>query len=137
MQAQVRMQDVNPGAMSAEAAARAIALLAGCAILAFGISVEVAPNVIVVPGEGLVRTLAAVTGKPFGTCKVAFDTTLVTIAVVLSFIFFGALRGLGLGTIVSALAVGRLCNLFNLHLPLIARIARLTRSAQGAPLEAL
>ena len=50
---------------------------------------------------------------------------------------FGALRGLGLGTIVSALAVGRLCNLFNLHLPLIARIARLTRSAQGAPLEAL
>ena len=51
MQAQVRMQDVNPGAMSAEAAARAIALLAGCAILAFGISVEVAPNVIVVPGR--------------------------------------------------------------------------------------
>ena len=112
-------------------------LLGGCAILGFGIAMEVAPNVIVVPGEGIVRTISAVTRKPFGTCKVAFDVTLVTIAVILSFALFGRLNGLGVGTIVSALLVGRLCNLINLHVPLIARIARLTRSAHGAPEDAL
>ena len=93
--------------------------------------------VIVVPGEGIVRTISAVTRRPFGTCKVAFDVTLVTIAVILSFALFGRLNGLGVGTIVSALLVGRLCNLINLHVPLIARIARLTRSAHGAPEDAL
>lgn len=114
-----------------------LSLLAGCAILALGISIEVAPNVVVVPGEGLVRTLSAVTKRPFGTCKVAFDVTLVSLAAVLSFLLFGRLNGLGLGTVVSALLVGRLCNLCNMHLPFIARIARLTRTEHGAPEEAL
>ena len=114
-----------------------VSLLVGCAILGLGIAIEVAPNVITVPGEGIVRTFSAVTEKPFGTCKVAFDVTLVAIACVLSFVFFGRLNGLGLGTIVSALLVGRLCNFYNLHVPLIARIARLTRSESGAPQEAL
>lgn len=112
-------------------------LALGCAILAFGVSVEVAPNVIVVPGEGIVRAIASVTQKPFGSVKMAFDTTLVVIACILSFIFFGYLNGLGVGTIISALAVGRLCNLFNRHVPLLAHIARLTRSQTGAPEEAL
>lgn len=114
-----------------------LSLLIGCTILAFGIAVEVAPNVITVPGEGLVRTIATVSNKPFGTCKVAFDMTLVACAIVLSFIFFGTLRGLGLGTIVSALLVGRICNVFNMHMPLIAHIAKLTRGENGAPEEAL
>lgn len=98
---------------------------------------EVAPNVIVVPGGGLVRAISAVTGKPFGSCKVAFDVTLVAMACCLSFAFFGRLNGLGLGTVVSALLIGRLCNLVNLHVPLIAHIARLTRSQGGASQEAL
>lgn len=117
--------------------AQIVSLLIGCAILSLGISIEVAPNVITVPGEGLVRTISSVTEKPFGTCKVAFDVTLVCLAVLLSFLFFGGLRGLGAGTVVSALLVGRLCNIYNLHIPLIARIARLARSASGAPNEAI
>lgn len=112
-------------------------LALGCTILAFGVSVEVAPNVIVVPGEGIVRAIASVTKKPFGSVKMLFDTTLALIACMLSFIFFGHLRGLGVGTIISALAVGRLCNLFNRHVPLLAHIAHLTRSQTGAPEEAL
>ena len=117
---------------------QAAALLAGCAVLAFGIAIEVAPNVIVVPGEGAVRAITAVTRKPFGTCKVAFDTSLVCIALVLSFTFFHGIQGLGVGTVVSALLVGRLVNLINAHVPLIAHIARLTRHSNGtAPEEAL
>lgn len=49
--------------------ARGGCMLLGCAILACGISIEIAPDVITVPGEGLVRVLAQATGKDFGRVK--------------------------------------------------------------------
>ena len=97
-------------------------LLLGCAILALGIAVEVAPDVIVVPGEGIVRAISSTLDRPFGTCKLCFDATLVVIACALSFAFFGGLNGLGVGTIVSALIVGPIVNLVNAHVPLIDAI---------------
>ena len=105
--------------------AMVLSLALGCCILAFGISVEVAPNVIVVPGEGVVRAISSVLRKPFGTCKLCFDGTLVVIACVLSIAFFGYLNGLGTGTIISALAVGPIVNAINARLPLIARLRSL------------
>lgn len=108
-------------------AGQLLGVIAGCAILAFGICIEVAPQVVVVPGEGAVRTIAAVTQKRFGTVKVLFDATLVATALVLSFLFFGGIQGLGAGTIVSALLVGRLCNLFNTYFTPLDRIRALSR----------
>lgn len=40
-------------------------LIAGCFLLALGIAIEVAPGVITVPGEGIVRVIAKVSGKRF------------------------------------------------------------------------
>ena len=57
--------------------------------------------------------------------KVCFDATLVATALVLSLLFFHRLQGLGVGTILSALAVGRIVNLYNRGLPLISRISAL------------
>ena len=96
-----------------------IALILGCAILGVGISSEVAPDVLVVPGEGIVRAMTQVSGKRFGSVKVFFDCTLVAIALILSFLFFHGLNGLGLGTVISALIIGRFVNLYNRYLPLI------------------
>ena len=45
---------------------RTLSLLVGCAILAVGISVEVAPEVITVPGVGIVHAMARVSGMVFG-----------------------------------------------------------------------
>ena len=102
-----------------------LALVVGCAVLGFGISVEVAPRVLMVPGEGIVQAIAAVTGWRFGNVKVGFDAALVSTALVLSLLFFHRLQGLGAGTILSALAVGRFVNLYNRRLPLISRISAL------------
>ena len=102
-----------------------LVLVLGCAVLAFGISVEVAPRVLMVPGEGIVQAIAAVTGWRFGNVKVGFDAALVATALVLSLLFFHRLQGLGAGTILSALAVGRIVNLYNRRLPLISRISAL------------
>ena len=112
--------------------AKFISLIIGCMILAIGICIEVAPNVIVVPGEGVVRVLALAIAikKPkvkFGTIKIYFDVTLIIIACILSFIFFGELNGIGLGTIVSALIVGRFINLVNRHFKFLRHIRALAR----------
>ena len=112
-----------------------IVLLLGCAVLGFGISVEVAPDVLLVPGEGLVGALTAASGRRFGSAKVAFDVTLVLISVALSLLFFRRLNGLGLGTVISALLVGRFVNLYNSRLPLIAHIARLAHKPDAAKTE--
>ena len=101
------------------------ALAVGCAVLGFGISVEVAPRVLMVPGEGIVQAIAVVTGRQFGNVKTAFDATLVSTALLLSLLFFHQLQGLEIGTIFSALAVGRFVNLYNRRLPLISRISAL------------
>lgn len=115
-----------PTTLPAELASLAL----GCCILAFGLSVEVAPNVIVVPGEGIVRAIAGKLNKPFGTCKLCFDTALVVIACCLSMLFFGFLNGLGVGTIVSALIVGPIVNLINAHVPLIDAIRGLVPASE-------
>ena len=112
-----------------------IVLLLGCAVLGFGISVEVAPDVLLVPGEGLVGALTAASGRRFGSVKVAFDVTLVLISLALSLFFFHRLNGLGLGTVISALLVGRFVNLYNSRLPLIAHIARLAHKPDAAKTE--
>lgn len=99
----------------------------GCAVLALGICIEVAPQVIVVPGEGVVRAIAQVTQQKFGTVKNCFDLSLAGTALLLSFLFFGEVRGLGLGTIISAVLVGRFCNLFNKYFRPLDRIRALSR----------
>ena len=81
----------------------------GCVALAF----ELAPNVVVVPGEGVVRAIAKVSGVRVGTVKAVFDITLIIIAAVLSLIFFHGLRGVGIGTVISAVLVGPIINIVN------------------------
>ena len=53
-------------------ALRVFSLLLGCVILAFGISIEVAPNVVTVPGEGIVKAIAQVCRQDFGKIKVIY-----------------------------------------------------------------
>lgn len=92
---------------------RLLCVVLGCLVLAFGIVIEVAPNVIVVPGEGMVRALSIVTKVRYGTVKVAFDVTLIVLATLCSLLFFGRLNGIGVGTIVSAVIVGLFINAIN------------------------
>ena len=104
---------------------RILSLLIGCAILAIGISVEVAPDVIKVPGEGIVHAISRVSGIEFGKVKIRFDVTLNIMATLLSFLFFHKLNGIGLGTIISAVLVGPMISFVNRYLPGIGKIRSL------------
>lgn len=99
---------MNPEAMWLQL----LVVVIGCTILAFGIALQVSPGVLVVPGEGAVKAIAIVTKVRFGTVKVIFDWTLITIAAICSFAFFGELRGIGLGTVITALLVGSIANVY-------------------------
>ncbi|MFR9119223.1 MAG: hypothetical protein ACLVJX_10205 [Merdibacter sp.] len=51
---------------------RVLSAVAGCIVLAFGISVEVAPDLIMVP-VSIVAAISKVSGRRFGSVKVVFD----------------------------------------------------------------
>ena len=66
-------------------------------------------------GEGIVSVLAFVTKKKFSFVKNAFDISLVIVSVVMSVYNFGFLKGVGLGTIVAAIGVGRCVQFYMNH----------------------
>lgn len=82
-------------------------LFAGIVILAFGISLAVIANVIMNSGEAIVKAISDKWKYQFGNVKVIFDISCVTIAIILSLVFFnGKIVGTREGTIISAVCTG-------------------------------
>ncbi len=81
-------------------------LLLGIVILAAGIFIQVASNVTVMPGEGIVMAVAWRTRLSFGTIKVLLDCTMVVIAASAGFICLGTVVGIREGTLASAVLTG-------------------------------
>lgn len=89
-----------------------IYLIIGSIVLAFGVFMQIEAAVIYNPVEGIVYAIAQVINKQFGDIKVTFDFVLVLIAAVLSFLTLGTIVGLREGTILSALLIGPMTNVF-------------------------
>lgn len=83
-----------------------ISLLLGCLILGAGVYLEMAANVVMLPGESFVRAICVTFHKDFGKTKVVFDVSLSFIAGILSVVYFQKLAGVREGTIIAALLVG-------------------------------
>ena len=98
---------------------RILSLLLGCTILAFGISIEVAP-MLWSSREGVVRAIAKVRKADFGKTKVCFDVTLILTALCPVFPVFRLPSRIGNRTLISALIVGKIVSFINRRLPLVA-----------------
>ena len=98
---------------------KAIALLAGCLVLGFGVYMEVVADVVMLPGESFVRAIVQTWHTNFGTTKIFFDSSMTIIAGILSFVFSGRLNGVREGTVIAALLVGFIARLFGKHLKFI------------------
>ena len=92
---------------------RMISLLAGTAVIAFGVYLELVAGLVLVPGEAFVRAVAKVTGKEFGTVKVISDTTMSLIGAALCLIFLHKLSGVREGTIIAALLIGNIVKFYS------------------------
>jgi uncharacterized protein len=98
-----------------------IFLLIGCVVLAFGISLQVTANVLILSGEALIKVIAAKLKREFGVVKVFFDTTMVMITTITSFGIFHKLIGVREGTLIAAFSVGFIVRFFNKRLAFINR----------------
>ena len=83
-----------------------LSILLSSITLSFGIALELAANVSVMPAEYLVSFIAFRTKMEFGKVKVMFDIANILIAGTLSMIFFGCLQGVREGTIFAACTTG-------------------------------
>ena len=81
-------------------------LLLGCLILGFGVYLEMAANVAMLPGESFVRAVSTTWHRDFGLTKIVFDVSMSLTAAGLSLILAHTLDGVREGTLIAALLVG-------------------------------
>ena len=103
---------------------RFVELLAGGAILAFGIACEVRCDSLMLAGEGFPLAISKFLKKDFSKVKICTDSFLVSVGVVFMFIFFGRWdwKMIGVGTLVSMVYVGYMVRVFSPHIGWLDRI---------------
>lgn len=93
-------------------ASRYICLLLGCVVLSIGMSLVVVANIVILPGEGVVRAGAEIFEKDFGTAKIVFDCIMVLSTIIVSLFFLGKIVGVREGTVIAAFGIGLISKLF-------------------------
>ena len=91
---------------------QSIVCILGCIVIVLGVFFEVNSKAVVLPGEGVSLAVCSVTDIPFPKMKIIFDTSNVVIALILSFIFFGGLKAVGIGTIFAGIVVGYIVRIY-------------------------
>ncbi len=101
-----------------------VAQISGCVVLALGIAMEVRCGSVTMPGEGMPVAIMRRWGIPFPKAKIGIDISLVVVAVVLGFIYFGRWMWnvIGPGTLFAMISVGMIVKLLNPHMGLFDRI---------------
>lgn len=86
-------------------------LLTGLGVV-LSVDMHLVPN----PGDGIVQAISDRTGKSLGLTKNLFDIGCIITTIVLGLTMEGKLIGIGLGTVLAVIGVGRAIALFNLLL---------------------
>ena len=88
-------------------------MLLGCAILAFGIWIQLKGAVAMLPGEAMNRAISKVTGKRYENIKIFFDILYIALSAVVCLVFLGKLEGVREGSIIAAVLVGTIIKGYN------------------------
>lgn len=90
-----------------------LVLLLGITLTGIGAAMSLDMRIIPNPGDGIVQTIADTVHQPVGFTKNCFDLFNICLTIVLSLGFAHHLIGVGLGTVLSVLGVGRVIAAFN------------------------
>ncbi len=96
------------GGLGAGLAYRCVLFAFSIPVMAVGLSLLLRANLVILPGDALAGVLAQKTGWPFGRAKVWIDCICVAVTVALCLVALGRIVGVQVGTVISALTVGRL-----------------------------
>lgn len=88
-------------------------LLAGCLVQSVGVVLELKPRVAMMSAEAFVKYASERYDKEFGSLKVRFDVTLVSLAVVLSLFLSQRVEGVREGSLVAACLTGYIVSFLN------------------------
>lgn len=104
----------SDGAASAgELTVRIIVLIIAIILTGIGAAMSLNMRIIPNPGDGIVQAIADTIHKSVGFTKNCFDLANITITIILSFVFAGHLVGVGIGTVLAMIGVGRTIAVFN------------------------
>lgn len=91
---------------------RLIYLLISMVLIALGILLYLEPQLISLPGEGIMQVIAEKLHLPLHTVKMCFDITVSLIALVISLAYFRQFHGIREGTVIAAFGVGKILSLY-------------------------
>ena len=88
-------------------------LIAGIVLTGIGAAMSLNMRIVPNPGDGIVQAIADCIGKPVGFTKNCFDLFNICITISVGMIFASQLIGVGLGTVLAVIGVGRVIAAFN------------------------
>lgn len=106
------LREAYPEQFAGSFCGRLLALLLAVVLTGVGAAMTLNMRMVPNPGDGIVQALAERFGKAVGTMKNWFDVSSVVLTVLLGLLFSGGIVGVGLGTLVAALGVGRVIHCF-------------------------
>lgn len=93
---------------------RIVILLAGNICTAFGVYTMVQSHLVLAPVDGVILSISNHYNKAYSLCKNCFDITMIILTIVLCLVTRSPIYGIGVGTIFSALCVGRIIKWFEI-----------------------
>ena len=87
-------------------------LIIGCMFFGLSIAFMVSADVILMPGEALIKIISVKYQKEYGNVKTAVDVSLVVLAVIVSLIFLNTIYGVREGTLIAAFTIGNFSRFF-------------------------
>ncbi len=98
---------------------RLLYLLISMLLIALGILFYLTPDLISLPGEGIMQVISGKMGLPLHKVKMSFDITVSLIALAISLLYFREFHGIREGTVIAAFGVGKILGLYS---PLKAKV---------------
>lgn len=99
--------------MTGSMVVRILLLLLAIVCTGAGIGLTINARLVLNPGDGIVQALADCSGKKVSTVKNVLDAVCVMITVIISLIFTREVVGIGIGTILAVIGVGRVVAVYN------------------------
>ena len=106
----------NPEVVAPETipfALRILLFVLGCILTTFAVALSFHTYILPQMVDFFVNGITKEYGLKLNTFKTAFDLSYLTLSVILSFLFFGQLQGIGIGTLILALSGGVMIGFFD------------------------
>lgn len=87
-------------------------LIVSMMLIALGILFYLTPNLISLPGEGIMQVIAEKAKIKLHIVKVMFDITVSIVALIISVVYFKQFHGIREGTVIAALGVGKILGFY-------------------------